>query len=87
MGTTWSVGWRSGGSCGLARATYDSEPGHPVLIGRDHWAGVLEVARGDRGARDYLRDHEVTLLECGDIGSGSDIDTPQSLAHWQASTD
>ena len=24
----------------LARATYDGWPGHPVLLGRDHWAGV-----------------------------------------------
>jgi CTP:molybdopterin cytidylyltransferase MocA len=74
------------GPAALARAAYGSEPGHPVLIGSDHWAGVLEVARGDRGARDYLRDHEATLLECGDIGSGSDVDTPQSLALWQASS-
>ena len=38
----------------LARATYDGTPGHPVLIGRDHWAGVIESATGDQGARAYL---------------------------------
>ena len=38
----------------LARASYDGTPGHPVLIGRDHWAGVIASAQGDRGARDYL---------------------------------
>ena len=35
----------------LARATYDGTPGHPVLIGRGHWAGVIESATGDQGAR------------------------------------
>jgi CTP:molybdopterin cytidylyltransferase MocA len=36
----------------LARASYDGRPGHPVLIGREHWTGVVEAATGDRGARD-----------------------------------
>jgi CTP:molybdopterin cytidylyltransferase MocA len=64
----------------LARAAYGSEPGHPVLIGRHHWAGVLEVASGDRGARDYLRAHPVTMVQCADIGTGDDVDTAQALA-------
>lgn len=59
----------------LARAAYDGTPGHPVLIGRDHWAGVIESARGDRGARDYLAAHEVELVECGDLATGEDADT------------
>lgn len=58
----------------LARAAYDGVPGHPVLIGRDHWAGVIEVATGDRGARDYLASHEVALVECGDLATGLDVD-------------
>lgn len=58
----------------LARAAYDGVPGHPVVIGRDHWAGVVEVATGDRGARDYLATHEVTLVECGDLATGVDVD-------------
>ena len=59
----------------LARAAYDGVPGHPVLIGRDHWAGVIEVATGDRGARDYLATHEVALVECGDLATGVDVDS------------
>lgn len=59
----------------LARASYDGAAGHPVLIGRDHWAGVVEAARGDRGARDYLAVHEVELVECGDLATGQDVDT------------
>ena len=60
----------------LARATYDGTPGHPVLIGRDHWAGVIESATGDQGARSYLGRHEVVLVECGDLASGRDVDDP-----------
>jgi CTP:molybdopterin cytidylyltransferase MocA len=69
----------------LARATYGSGPGHPVLLGRDHWPGVLEVASGDRGARDYLRAHPVTLVECADIGTGDDVDTAEALRTWNQS--
>ncbi len=58
----------------LARAAYDGRPGHPVVLGRDHWAGVIETAHGDRGARDYLATHEVTLVECGDLATGVDVD-------------
>jgi len=51
-----------------------------VLIGADHWAGVAATASGDRGARDYLATHEVTLVECGDLASGRDVDSPADLA-------
>lgn len=67
------------GATTLARASYDGTPGHPVLIGRDHWAGVTGSARGDRGARDYLRDHPPLLVECGDLATGADVDTPEQL--------
>lgn len=59
----------------LARATYDAVPGHPVLLGRDHWVGVMESAVGDRGARGYLADREVHLVECRDLATGRDQDT------------
>jgi CTP:molybdopterin cytidylyltransferase MocA len=60
----------------LRQAVYDGRPGHPVLIGRDHWGGVGAVAVGDRGARDYLREREVLRVECADVGDGRDIDVP-----------
>lgn len=60
----------------LARAAYDGTPGHPVLLGRDHWAGVAATAEGDQGARAYLRTREVLLVECGDLATGRDQDTP-----------
>lgn len=58
----------------LARASYRGVPGHPVLIGRDHFAGVMAAAVGDRGARDYLAGADVTLVECGDLAGGVDVD-------------
>lgn len=67
------------GAGALARATYDGVPGHPVLIGRDHWEGVVASARGDRGARDYLREHPHLLVECGDLATGQDVDTREEL--------
>jgi CTP:molybdopterin cytidylyltransferase MocA len=63
----------------LARAAYDGRPGHPVLAGRDHWAGIAATAHGDRGARDYLRTHPPVLVECGDLATGRDVDTPDAM--------
>jgi CTP:molybdopterin cytidylyltransferase MocA len=60
----------------LARAAYDGVPGHPVLLGRHHWAEVAESATGDRGARDYLAANPVQLVECGDLATGRDRDSP-----------
>lgn len=60
----------------LVRATYDGRPGHPVLLGRDHWSGVAESATGDSGARDYLAGRVVFEVECGDLATGQDVDRP-----------
>lgn len=67
----------------LARAAYDGKPGHPVLLGREHWTGVARGAVGDQGARTYLRAHSPDLVECGDLASGRDVDTPDQLAAWR----
>ena len=61
------------------RATYAGLPGHPVLIGRAHWSGVYEAAIADVGARDYLRSHTVTDVDCSDIATGVDVDRPEDL--------
>ena len=63
----------------LSRAAYDGVPGHPALIGRAHWEGVVAVARGDRGAREYYATHPHTLVECGDLATGRDVDTRDDL--------
>jgi CTP:molybdopterin cytidylyltransferase MocA len=58
----------------LTRATYHGQPGHPVVLGKAHWPGILDAANGDAGARAYLDQHPPTLVECGDLASGRDID-------------
>lgn len=63
----------------LARASFDGVPGHPVVIGRDHWAGVISSAVGDVGARDYLRARNVLDVPCGDVAVGTDVDRPADL--------
>ena len=62
----------------LAIATYAGQDGHPVLLGRAHWAGVATLATGDTGARAYLRAHPeaVRRVPCDDIATGEDVDTP-----------
>lgn len=70
------------GGAQLAVATYAGEPGHPVLLGREHWDGVRGGATGDVGARAYLRGRsDVTEVDCTGTGVPSDIDTPEDLRH------
>ncbi|GAB06105.1 NTP transferase domain-containing protein [Gordonia amarae] len=66
----------------LVRAVYDDRPGHPVYLGRDHLPGVLATVHGDTGAGAYLaaRGRDVVTVECGDLATGRDIDTP--LSRW-----
>ncbi|SEF35676.1 nicotine blue oxidoreductase [Amycolatopsis pretoriensis] len=64
----------------VARASYDGVPGHPVLLGRRWWPEIADSARGDRGARDWLATREdLELVECGDLGSGRDVDRRADL--------
>jgi nicotine blue oxidoreductase len=63
----------------LRRASYRGTPGHPALIGRDHWERVVATATGDNGARDHFRTHPHELVECGDLSSGRDVDTLAEL--------
>ncbi|MFT3860644.1 nucleotidyltransferase family protein [Micropruina sp.] len=58
----------------LVRATFDGRPGHPVLIGREHWRDLARSLSGDEGGGSYLRAHGVRLVECGDLESGEDVD-------------
>jgi nicotine blue oxidoreductase len=75
--------YREGGA-GLAAAAYGGRRGHPVLFAREHWDGIARVARGDAGARGYLAERaaELALVECGDIASGEDVDTPEAWRAW-----
>jgi CTP:molybdopterin cytidylyltransferase MocA len=62
------------GSAVLRRAAHSGRPGHPVLIGADHWAALAESLVGDHGGRAYLDEHGVQLVECGDLFDGRDHD-------------
>ncbi|WP_307828058.1 nucleotidyltransferase family protein [Nocardioides sp. SYSU D00038] len=59
----------------LARAVYAGRPGHPVVIGSDHWPGVLDSLDGDTGARGYLAAQGAVDVECGDLATGRDVDS------------
>ena len=63
----------------LARASYQGRPGHPVLIGRDHWDAVAEEATQDRGARTYLAGRKVASIDCSDLATGIDVDFRGSM--------
>jgi len=63
----------------LVRAVYHGIPGHPVVLGRDHWDGVIATAVGDQGARAYLKQHPPVEVECGDLADGVDVDTVDGL--------
>ena len=58
----------------LRRAVFSGRPGHPVLIGRDHWEPLIATLRGDSGALAYLVAHDAEAVECGDLSTGVDRD-------------
>lgn len=64
------------GPATLARAEFFSRPGHPVLMGRDHWSACAATLSGDEGARAYLTPERVTAVACDDLASGRDQDEP-----------
>jgi CTP:molybdopterin cytidylyltransferase MocA len=59
------------------RATYDGQPGHPVVLGSEQLREIASLV-GDRGARELLRGGPT--IECGGLGERGDVDTPQDLA-------
>jgi CTP:molybdopterin cytidylyltransferase MocA len=60
----------------LRQARFAGRPGHPVVIGREHWAALRAGLRGDTGAREYLAANGVQPVDCDDLGTGLDVDTP-----------
>ncbi|WIE60660.1 NTP transferase domain-containing protein [Curtobacterium sp. MCLR17_032] len=76
----------------LRRAVHDGRPGHPVLLGRDHWRALGASLRAslraaldpgtvvdaDRGAGPWLRSAGAQPVECGDLWDGADQDRPLS---------
>ncbi|HEY3008977.1 MAG TPA: nucleotidyltransferase family protein [Micromonosporaceae bacterium] len=68
----------------LVCATYAKRRDHPMLLGREHWAGIATLANADVGARPYLMAHAGEILDvaCDDIADGVDIDTADVAADW-----
>jgi CTP:molybdopterin cytidylyltransferase MocA len=60
----------------LRQARFAGRPGHPVVIGREHWSALRAGLSGDTGARPYLLAHDVHPVDCDDLGTGLDVDTP-----------
>lgn len=71
----------------VAVASYDGRQGHPVALGRAHWAEVGAAAAGDSGARAFLRTHadRVVHVECADVATDADVDTKEQLARFRRS--
>jgi len=65
----------------LVMGGYAGRRSHPVLLGREHWAGVARSATGDRGARDYLRAHadRVRVVPVGHLADDTDLDVPEQV--------
>ncbi|MFE5283385.1 NTP transferase domain-containing protein [Nocardia sp. NPDC056611] len=65
----------------VARAFFGSVPGHPVVLGRAHWAGVRASAEGNSGAGTYLRERaDMVCVTCDDLATGIDRDYPAGSA-------
>ncbi|WP_442858532.1 nicotine blue oxidoreductase [Arthrobacter sp. 9AX] len=55
--------------------------GHPLIIDVTLRQAVAETVTGDAGARSFLRVHPelVDEVDCSDLSSGLDVDTPEQL--------
>ncbi len=58
----------------LIQSTYKNEIGHPVIIGREHWAALITDLAGDIGARNYLRRNDAVHIELGKLATATDLD-------------
>ncbi|MDY0893325.1 nucleotidyltransferase family protein [Frigoribacterium sp. CFBP9030] len=64
----------------LRRAVFGGRPGHPVVVGRAHWSDLAQSISGDRGAGAYLREHGALEVDCRDLWSGHDVDSPRAAS-------
>lgn len=68
--------WRVSG--GVVAASYDGARGHPLVLGRADWGAIP-----DEG----LRDRQVRLVPCDDLGAPGDVDVPEDLEETERGTD
>lgn len=64
----------------IVQPTYDGQPGHPVIFGRQFWPQLLTLT-GDSGARSVLlaNPEAVQRIAVSDAGVVQDVDTPAAL--------
>lgn len=60
--------WHQSG--GIVAASYGGDRGHPLVLGRDDWAGVPDEGLHARAVR---------LVACDDLGAPGDVDTTADL--------
>ena len=80
---TLASAWSRGTATILRAAAADGRPGHPVVFDaslRDALMGL----RGDAGARDLMRAHEVETVRLPGMRALVDLDTPEAWAAWEA---
>lgn len=58
----------------LIQSTYEGEIAHPVVIGRQHWAALINEVSGDVGAKNYLTRNDATRVELGELATNTDLD-------------
>ncbi len=61
--------WRADGGT-LVAASYGGVRGHPLLVAREGWESIPDAG---------LRDLDLRLVPCDDLGSPGDVDTPADL--------
>jgi len=61
--------WRANGGT-LVAASYGGVRGHPLLVAREEWESIPDAG---------LRDLDVRLVPCDDLGAPGDVDTPADL--------
>lgn len=54
----------------VARATYDGHPGHPVVVGRRHWAAF----DGPERPGEVITRLGAVAVDCTALGGGDDVD-------------
>lgn len=64
-------------------ATFGGAVRNPVLLARDQWP-LADRIEGDTGLSAVVRRRTSLTVECGDVGSVADIDTPADLARARA---
>lgn len=70
-------------SAALVRAGWRGRGGHPVLLGRRHWARATRLAASGTGLRELLR--EEGCREVAVAASVRDVDTPDALPEGTSS--